>query len=126
MKRILSFTAIFALMLLFSCSEEDVETQAGVFIRIENVSDFEYRQVEVNTSGGKANYGIISSGSTSAYQRFDYAYRYAAVELKIEGNKLRHQPFDYVGETRLSNGYYTYQIGVEDLADGTLSLTLKR
>ena len=51
-----------------------------------------------------------STADTFIYQTFDLAYRYAFVELEIDGKTYTLQPIDYVGETPLENGNYTYSI----------------
>ena len=81
-----------------------------VQIRIKNVSSFEYSDVRVNTNGGENNYGNINSNSYSEYESFDFAYRYAFVELKIGSDTFTIQPIDYVGEDPLKSGKYTYAI----------------
>ena len=124
MKRtiILLFTA---LSLLASCTEEDLEQDENVLIRVENVSDFDFDRVTVNTSGGRESYGSIASGSVSGYEAFEFAYPFATVELNIRGSKFDFTPIDYTGETRLANGSYTYLVDVDDFANRSLSVRLR-
>ena len=108
-------------ILLVSCTQNDSDL---LLLRIKNTSQFDYTDVVVNTSGGEHNYGTISSNQSSDYKAFDLAYRYAFVELKIDGSTYTIQPIDYVGETPLDNGKYTYEINATNSGDQYSRLTL--
>ena len=95
-----------------------------VQIRIKNISAFDFIDVIVNTSGGENNYGNIISNQYSDYKTYDFAYRYAFVELKIDGNILILQPTDYVGEEKLNQGRYTYEINANEAGTQYEGLTL--
>ena len=123
MKKIMILIIIIAT--LFSCSKDNVNNK--VKIRLSNVSQYNFKNIVVNTTTGNVNFEDLESGQKSEYKAFDKAYRYAFVELKIDGKIYTLKPIDYVGETLLENGNYTYQID----ANGTigdqysrLSLTL--
>ena len=105
---------------LFSCSQNDNDT----LIKIKNLSQFDYSDLIVNTSGGENSYGDVNSNQTSDYKVFDFAYRYAFIELKINGDTFTVQPIDYVGETPLKNGKYTYEINAANSGDQYSRLTL--
>jgi hypothetical protein len=97
-----------------------------VYIRLSNVSPYSYQDIRVSTTGDEVNFGDLETGQFTDYRIFEKAYRYAFVELQINGSTYTLQPIDYVGETPLENGRYTYQIGANDSDDrfGRLSLTL--
>ena len=78
----------------------------------------------VNTSSGNTNFENINSQETTNYKTFEMAYRYAFVELEIDGEKYTSQPIDYVGETPLENGNYTYEIDINDAQEQYKELTL--
>jgi hypothetical protein len=118
---------LFSLIVIsvISCSDTDDGRPATVVnIRIRNTSDFHYRDVYVNTSGGQHHYGEIDSNEASGYHEFDSAYSYAYVELKIGENLYKLQPIDYFGESKLENGYYTYEISAKSAGDVYDRLTL--
>ncbi|MFB9107216.1 hypothetical protein [Flavobacterium gyeonganense] len=123
MKKILIL--LIMVVVLFGCSNED-SNPSGLKIRLSNASKFNFENITVNTSTGNVNFENISSGQNTAYKIFEKAYGYAFVELQIEGKTYRIQPFDYVGETPLKKGNYTYQITANDSHEeyGKLSLTL--
>ena len=116
---------IISISTLFSCSSDDNNATA-LNIRLSNVSQFEFQNIVVNTSTGNTNFENIGSQQKTSYKTFQTAYRYAFVELQIDGETYTLQPIDYVGETPLENGNYTYQIDANDSQEqyGKLSLTL--
>lgn len=91
-----------------------------------NISQFNYENIIVNTSTGNINFNNLNSKQSSEYKTFKKAYRYAFVELQIDGKTYTFQPIDYVGESLLKKGYYTYQIDANDPKEqyGTLNLSL--
>ena len=114
---------IFALACLAACSKENDE--GDIRIRLSNISEYDFEHITVNTSTGDVSYGSLESGKSSAYKSFDLAYRYAFIELSADGGTYTLQPIDYVGETPLDNGNYTYQLDLEPNGQYTsLSLAL--
>ena len=109
------------LILFFGCSSNDDEI---TLIRVKNISSNDFSDVIVNTSGGQNNYGNIISNEVTGYKSFDFAYSYAFVELKINNDTYTVQPIDYVGETPIKPGKYTYQIDVLPNGDQYSSLIL--
>jgi len=105
-----SVVVIFLLLTLVSCTKDDLVNPNEVLIRIENTSDFDFKNVIVNTSGGENDYGDLDAHQTSDYKTFEFAYSYAFIELKIDGETYTIQPIDYVGESTLNVGKYTYAI----------------
>jgi len=110
-------------LLLTGCTQDEVVT--GVLIRIENASDFDFKNIVVNTGSGQDVYGDLNASQLSAYKTFESAFRYAFIELQIDSDTFTLQPFDYVGETPLSPGQYTYKLTAEDSGSqyNRLSLT---
>lgn len=107
MKKIL-FIAIVILIVVTGCSKD--QNGSEVQIRIKNISAHDFTDITVNTSSGINSYGSLSANQVSAYKTFSFAYRYAFVQLKINGTIFTLQPIDYVGESKLSEGKYTYEI----------------
>ena len=116
------------LCLLFfpNCTTDDIPRGVEVEVRVENISPYNFESVWINPGEESHNYGNIDAGQFSAYKSFDLAYSYAFVEVQIEGNTFTIQPIDYVGETPLAKGNYTYQIDASDSGGqySRLSLTL--
>ena len=119
MKKILIL--IISISILASCSNDDNNDVSQLNIRLSNISQFDFQNIVVNTTTGNTNFENISSLQTTNYKTFKTAYRYAFVELQIDGETYTLQPVEYVDETPLENGNYTYQI---DVNNSNLSLTL--
>lgn len=92
------------------CNSDDKKTN----IRVLNSSDYDFCNVVINLSEGR-NHGEIKSGENTCYREYDKAYRYAYVSLTIDGEDLVVQPIDYVGETPLGIGYFTYHLDIEEI-----------
>ncbi len=122
MKKIL----ILILSISMSCSGDDDSNTSELNIRLSNVSPYNFQNIVVNTGTGNTNFENINSQQKTGYKTFETAYRYAFVELEIDGETYTLQPIDYVGETLLENGNYTYEIDANDSQEqyGKLTLTL--
>ena len=79
-----------------------------VEIRIQNATLFQFERVDVVFPEDQVSYGSISANSASEYHGVSKAYRYAYVEVQIAGEEIKLQPIDYVGESLLKPGRYTY------------------
>jgi len=73
-------------------------------VRIHNATDHDLQDVVV----GPAHYGSIQRGVSSGYQSWGPAYKYAFVSVLADGKPMLIQPIDYVGETPLGPGRFTY------------------
>lgn len=106
---------------LIACSNneqvEELPPPQDIFIRIENASDFTYENLLVKFIQDY-DYGTLNPGELSAYQEYARAYRYAYVKLEANGQEYVLQPIDYVGETELSAGYYSYIISLNESLTG--------
>ena len=122
MKRILVF--IFMINII-GCSKENMSGQSGPEIRLSNSSKQNFKNVIVDTGTGKVSFGDLDAGKNTAYKKFSEAYRYAFVQLEIDGQTYTIQPIDYVGEVPLKDGRYTYQISVNGNQGRYSNLNLK-
>ena len=123
MKKVLIL--IVSISILISCSNDE-DNSSELKIRLSNVSQFDYQNITVNTSTGNVDFEDINTEQNTDYKTFETAYRYAFIELEIDGKTYTLQPIDYVGETPLENGNYTYEIDANNSQDqyGKLNLTL--
>lgn len=104
-----AFAAFFLLFLISSCRKELGPSD----LRIKNMSDFTFVNVEVNTSEGIQNYGTVLAGQETVYKRFDRAYRQAQIELFIENEKYTFIPVAYTYEVPLGQGKFTYELSAD-------------
>ena len=120
---------VFVIGVLFSCSNDTNEDSpvpqtSSVQIRIQNASPYKFENIIVNTYDKATNFENLNSNQKSTFKTFDVAYGYAFVQLQISGKTYTYQPIDYVGETPLVNGNYTYKITVTSNSYQDLSLEL--
>ena len=94
-------------------------------VRFRNVSahdlvDFTYQ------SGGEAlSFSVIPAGVVTDYREIDQSYRYGFVELHVDGQRFTLQPIDYVGETTLGAGSFTFRVDVDTSSEFGVSLVLE-
>ena len=125
---------LLAAVFLFSCNKHKlkkctehiisdcVKDKTKTNIRIKNISEYDFCNVVITPPGGSVNYGIIKENRTSCYTTFDLAYRYAPIELFIDGEEFVLNIIDYVGEPELGVGNFTYEIDVTNFSDKRLSI----
>lgn len=87
----------------------------SVLIRIVNGSPFNFDEVEVNFSSQVESYGPLLAAGRTQYRPVAQAYRYAYVRVRSGGKTVVQQPIDYVGETPLAPGRYSYVIELTTL-----------
>jgi len=118
MKHFNTIFFFFTILTCIGCSDNSKPTE--VSIRLSNVSAFDFKNIKVNTT----DFEDVNSGEKTAYKTFDKAYRYGFIELDIDGSTYTIQPIDYVGETPLESGAYTYEINASDSEEQYGKLTL--
>ncbi|MGO1728255.1 MAG: hypothetical protein ACTHY4_01485 [Flavobacteriaceae bacterium] len=124
MRRILIL--LLTIVALIGCSGKgDSGNTSGLKIRLSNVSEFDFENITLKTHQNNVSFDDLNSGQKTNYKEFELAYRYAFVELDINGETYTYRPMDYVGETQLENGHYTYEINVDDLDNQSNQLILK-
>jgi hypothetical protein len=84
------------------------------YIRVWNKSGDDFENVSINFSGQVVEYGDIDQNTVSQFYEVDEAYRYAPITLTVDDEELSLMIIDYVGETPLEPGYYTYVLSVTD------------
>jgi hypothetical protein len=99
------------------CTDRDDDVDA-VNIRIKNASNIIFDEVQV--SDAEEVYENVSSGDYSGYFEFETAYQYAFVQIRSGEDTFTLQPIDFVGETPLPIGFYTYELNITE--DGNVNL----
>lgn len=120
-----SFRPLLALgvLLVFAGCPAPTEPSDGVNIRVANESSFPFSDVEVVFPQDSVDYGSVLAHDVSEYRRVTQAYSYALIIVQVGGEELRLQPIDYVGETALPAGRYTYALNVT--IEGRLTLEFR-
>lgn len=101
-----------------ACSEDAKKTN----IRIKNTSDKDFSNITISADCKKVNYGTLKSGQTSCYEIYEKMYRYASITLQIDGKEYKLMPVDFVGETPLGIGKFTYAVAFTS-PENRLSMT---
>ena len=96
------------------CTSVQESAASGVEVRVANRSDRDFDQVDVTFASQKVSYGPVAKGAASEYREAqEKAYRYALVVVTAGGETFRFQPIDFVGETPLAPGRYTYALNID-------------
>ena len=119
----LSISKLVLFLLSLCCLLSADITYSETRVRVKNDSGYDFQNVRVNFKGQVENYGPLSSGKASDYRRISLAYRYAYIEVVVAGGQYKLQPKDYVGETPLEAGWFTYKLNF-DPAHKTVDLHL--
>jgi hypothetical protein len=127
MKSRVILLAFLGAILLIGCSDDDASgpldssPTGSLQIRVRNDSARDFDGVVVGFPIETIDYGAVSSGQASDYQVVAVAHAYARIDVFLDDESLRIQPFDYIGEPTLSPGLFTYAI---EIFEGELNLTL--
>lgn len=121
--RLARVSAVGTLITIASAACASVTGPDEVRIRIHNTGVVDFESVVVDFPTETEDYGPVAAGDVTGYRSVDKAYRYARIEVVVAGRTLVLQPIDYVGETPLEPGRYTYRLEA-DGPEGPLHLLL--
>lgn len=113
-----------AALILFTGCPAPFGPSGDVHVRIANESPFTFASVDVVFPEDSVDYGVVGAHRASEYRRVAKAYSYALIIVQVGGEELRLQPIDYVGESLLSPGSYTYALNVT--IEGQLTFEFRR
>jgi len=82
-------------------------------IRVANRSRVAIENVRVQFPSQTEVYGTIPPNGVTDYRVVKKAYRYARIEAVVAGKPALLQPIDYVGESELKAGRYTYVLTID-------------
>lgn len=85
----------------------------GVYLRVHNASDIDFDSLTVEFPIQTEEFGTLAAGEASDYRLIDGAYRYAYAEARHRDQLYVLQPIDFVGESFLRPGTYTYHFEVQ-------------
>lgn len=102
------------IIFLASCSMVGSDTEEGsVSLRIQNTGNVDFQSVRISFTGQDVHYGELAAGQFSDYQLFEEAYHYGFIAVEAEEKVFSLVPVDYVGESPLKPGQYTYELKIE-------------
>lgn len=109
-KAVLILSFVFALSNI-GCTDRDDDVELAN-IRIKNVSDLVFDKVQVG--GDEMIHENVASEDFSEYLEYETAYRFDFIRIESGTEIFTLQPIDFVGETPLTLGFYTYELDVDE------------
>ena len=82
-------------------------------IRLRNASSFELTAVTFAPGSERVEFARIGPNATTEYTTVDNAYSYGYFDALVAGTRRTIQPIDYVGESYIGEGNFTYQITID-------------
>ncbi|MGI9552472.1 MAG: hypothetical protein ACR2MT_14820 [Aurantibacter sp.] len=113
----LFFLLLGVIVVLGSCNDRDDNVNA-VNIRVKNVANFNFNKVVVGEED--KIHENVAPGKYSDYLEYETAYHYAYIKIENDSTSYVLQPIDFVGETPLNIGFYTYELSVSEQGDVSL------
>lgn len=95
------------------CNSDPFSTDDGTHIRLRNSSTFDLTSVTFRPGQAEIKFTRIEPGQTTNYIPVANAYRYGYLEVLVDGSRRVIQPIDYVGESFIGEGRFTYVISVD-------------
>ena len=115
--RLKMLAAAIAATAIAGCSNP-FSTDDGTQIRLRNSSSFLLTAVTFQPGQPELKFARIEPGEATDYVPVNNAYPYGYLEVTVDGARRVIQPIDYVGESYIGEGRFTYVITIEP---GTLN-----
>lgn len=113
---------LFLVLVFFGCTDRD-DSITMANIRVKNVSTINFDTVQVGTEDKIHN--NVSPNGFSGYLEYETAYAYDYIKITSgEEGVFILQPIDFVGETPLTPGFYTYELNVLETGEVQLSFVV--
>lgn len=90
-------------------------------IRIANRGDVPLENIVVSFHSQTEQYGTLAPGGVSDYRSIAKAYSVARIEATANGEAVRLQPIDFVGDEPLDGGLYTYALSFDPTGETSFS-----
>ena len=82
-------------------------------IRLRNASPFELTSVTFAPGSERVEFARIGPNATTEYRSVEHAYSYGYFNALIDGDRRTIQPIDFVGESYIGEGRFTYVITID-------------
>ena len=83
-------------------------------IRLRNASSFELTSVTFAPGSERVEFDRIGPNATTEYTTVDHAYSYGYFDALVAGVRRTILPIDFVGESYIGEGKFTYQITIDE------------
>lgn len=111
----------FSVIFLIACTDRDDEVEA-VNIRVRNLSTLNFNSVQVGQPDKV--HEMVAPDTFTEYLTYEEAYRYAYIEIQAGEETYVLQPIDFVGETPLPIGLYTYELDISEEGEVLLNFVV--
>lgn len=113
---------LFLVLISFGCTDRD-DSITMANIRVRNVSTINFDTVQVGAED--KIHQNVSPDAFSDYLEYETAYSYDYIKITSgEEGVFILQPIDFVGETPLTPGFYTYELNVLETGEVQLSFVV--
>ena len=99
-------------MVAAACSDP-FSTDDGTHIRLRNSSSFDLTAVTFRPGQAEIKFARIDGGEVTNYVPVANAYSYGYLDVLVDGARRVIQPIDYVGESYIGEGRFTYVISID-------------
>ena len=82
-------------------------------IRLRNASSFELTSVTFAPGSERVEFTRIGPNAITEYRSVEHAYSYGYFDALVAGVRRTIQPIDFVGESYIGEGKFTYQITID-------------
>lgn len=115
------FLIAFCLVATIGCTDLD-DDLSTVNIRVRNVSEIAFDLVQVGDT--EKTHENVAPDSFTPYLEYEEAYRYAYILIESGTETFVLQPIDFVGETPLPIGLYTYELDINEEGEVLLNFVV--
>jgi hypothetical protein len=103
------------------------DVHPGTYVRVRNATQWTMTDLVVSPNTDPIHLDRLAPGELSPYVRRDGAYRYGYVRVLTDGGRERKIiPIDYVGESPLPEGHFTFVLGVSPFMPDSLDIGLEQ
>jgi hypothetical protein len=82
-------------------------------IRLRNASSFELTSVTFAPGSERVEFTRIGPNAITEYRSVEHAYSYGYFDALVAGVRRTIQPIDFVGESYIGEGKFTYQVTID-------------
>ncbi|MFT4831495.1 MAG: hypothetical protein ACI815_001143 [Psychroserpens sp.] len=115
-------SVVLIVLVCFGCTDRD-DSITMANIRVKNVSEINFDSVQVGAED--KIHENVATGAFSTYLEYETAYSYDYIKITSgEEGVFILQPIDFVGETPLTPGFYTYELNVLETGEVQLEFVV--
>ena len=104
---------VFAIVGLTAACGNPFGSDGPTRIRLRNASSFELTAVTFAPGSERVEFARIGPNATTEYASVKNAYSYGYFDALVAGTRQTLLPVDFVGESYIGEGKFTYQITID-------------